>query len=753
MTEELRLEQRYFEAAAVERERMRATLASAPGAAVNSGTAVRIRRETDKLIAQLGEPDDPVAFGRMDDDDGETLYIGHHGIRDEHRTTLVVNWKAPAAAPFYEATHKDSRGLRRKRTFVCTGNQIVSFDDILFSELSTSVAELEAGDVPDDALLADLNRDRTGAMQEIVRTIQAAQYELIRAPMQQLLVIQGGAGTGKTAVALHRVSWLLYDNRADLSSADVLIVGPSTTFTRYTRTVLPSLGDTGIEQRAIGQLHPPVKQGRVEAADLTKLKGEARMAGLLRRALYARIGSLPPDRPLQTSVAGRPLTLTSTNLQQMIAKSKASLGTFAERRQIFRGLLTDHVAEQLETSPQQVRSLVEPLLERIWPSFTAPALLRDLLGSRERLIAAAGDDFTARDIAALYRRPAERIADEVWSQSDLLLLDELEDLINGVGEQYAHIVVDEAQDFSPMQLRAVSRRSANGSLTVVGDIAQSTGPWARDDWDDVLAHLPSELPQTIETLKYGYRVPRQIFELAAPLLAVAAPTIEAPTIVRDGPSAPALERVSDTDRARAAIEAATSHAAKGRSVGIICPGRCREEIEAELRDQDIQWYAAAAGGDLGRGINLVSPQEAKGLEFDAVIVVEPEYILDEDDKGHRLLYVAFTRPTRYLHVLAVGAHVPLPANAANSHPSGQLNPHVQITTPPDHTAQPENLADTPPARERPPSGNEKLSTHRSPAQTAIDAFAVDLADQLRAGLAPALWPAVLERMSEVLDLS
>ncbi|MEJ3742492.1 hypothetical protein WEI85_04255 [Actinomycetes bacterium KLBMP 9797] len=416
MTEELQRERRYFEAAAVERERMRVTLALAPAAAVNSGAALWLRREADKLIDKLGDPDDPVAFARMDSDDGEILYVGHHGIRDEIRNVLVVNWKAPAAAPFYEATHRDPRGLRRKRNFTCIGNRVVDFDDVVFAELSSSVAELEAGDVPDDALLADLNRDRTGAMQEIVRTIQAAQYELIRTPLQQLLVIQGGPGTGKTAVALHRVSWLLYDNREALASADVLIVGPSPTFTRYTRTVLPSLGDLGVEQRAIGQLHPPVKQGRSEPSDLTRLKGEAKMAGLLRRALYARIGSLPPDRPMRTTVAGRPLTLTSTDLQHAVTTSKATVGTFVERRQIFRGLLADHWAEQLGSAPEHVRGVVDPLLERIWPSFTAAAVLRDLFGSRERLIAAAGDDFTAREIAALHRRPAEeqlsRLVDE-----------------------------------------------------------------------------------------------------------------------------------------------------------------------------------------------------------------------------------------------------------------------------------------------------------------------------------------------------
>jgi hypothetical protein len=453
---------------------------------------------------------------------------------------------------------------------------------------------------------------------------------------------------------------------------------------------------------------------------------------------------------MRATVGGRPLTLTSTDLQQAVTTSKATVGTFAERRQIFRGLLTDHVVGQLGIGSETVRGVVDPLLERIWPSFTAAAILRDLFGSRERLIEAAGDDFTARQIAALHRRPAERIADETWTEADLPLLDELEDLINGVSEQYAHVVVDEAQDLSPMQLRSVSRRSATGSMTIVGDMAQSTGLWARDDWDDVLAHLPSDLPQTIQTLKYGYRVPRQIFDLAAPLLAVATPAVEAPTIVRDGPSEPALQRVGEAARAGAVVEAASFHAAKGRSVGIVCPGRCREEVEVALRRQDIQWYAA--GGDLGRGINLVSPQEAKGLEFDAVVVVEPEHIVDEEDRGHRLLYVALTRPTRYLHIVAAGAHLPLPAAAQDNSAPADVDPSPAAALPNPQPKAESAVGLLAGAKRHAPDLVVPPPTHRTPAQTAIDAFALDLADQLRSGLAPSLWPAVLDRMRRLLNV-
>ncbi len=347
-----------------------------------------------------------------------------------------------------------------RRTFSCERNAIIDLNDVVFAELASSVAELTAGDALDDSLLADIERDRTGEMQDIVRTIQAAQFDLIRAPLEQLIVIQGGPGTGKkTAVALHRVSWLLYNYREQLAGADVLIVGPSLTFTRYTRTVLPSLGDTSVEQRAIGQLHPPVKTGRDEDQESTRLKGDARMAGLLRRALYGRIGSLSADRPLQATVGGRLFALTAADLRRLIATAKSSVGSFHEHRKTFRGLITDYAADQLRMPNDQVRRVVEPIVERVWPAFTPMSLLRELLGSRERLIAAAGDAFTAREISALYRRPAERVTEERWSDADLPLLDELDHLINGIDNQYAHVVVDEAQDLSPMQLRSVAHRS------------------------------------------------------------------------------------------------------------------------------------------------------------------------------------------------------------------------------------------------------------------------------------------------------
>ncbi|MCM4080884.1 UvrD-helicase domain-containing protein [Paractinoplanes hotanensis] len=659
VAEVLAAEQKYFDHVSDHRERMRRHLLEAPGAAANAGAAVRLRKDAEARLQRIGQPDDAVAVGRMDDEDGDVLYVGHNTIFDDDSEVLVVNWQAPAAARYYTATHADTGGLVLKRTFECNGNRIESYSDVVFQQLAAAVAELEA---PGDALLDDLNRDRTGQMQDIVRTIQAAQFDLIRAPLDQLLVIQGGPGTGKTAVALHRVSWLLFNYRDALSAADVLIVGPTPTFTRYTRTVLPSLGDISVVQRDIGQFHPPVKRGRTEGAGVVRLKGDGRLAGLLRRALYDRIG-VPADQPaVEAQLDGRPVVFTADEINQIVARSRQTPGTFTQQRQIFRSLMVNVGMDRARDRRLGVRTSLDQLIERIWPSFTAPAFLRELFGSRDRLIAAAGEAFTAREVALLHRRPGERITEEIWSEADLPLLDYLESLLHGIDDRYAHIVVDEAQDLSPMQLRSIAARSSTGSMTVVGDIAQSTGLWARDDWDDILEHLPAQLPQRTAELRYGYRVPRQVFELAERLLPIAAPGITPPQVVRDGPGDPVFRLVDDESRAAVAVEAAMAHASHGRSVAIICPAVHRWAIESELAVRDVAWRAASRS-ELGQGVNLVSPQEAKGLEFDATVVVEPKDIVAEDERGHRLLYVALTRTTRYLHVVGVlpmaGASGPL----------------------------------------------------------------------------------------------
>jgi DNA helicase IV len=698
---ELAEEQAYFDVAHKHRERRRAELGEVPTAAANAGAAKRLRFWVKAKKEAASPADTAVAFGRIDDESDPPLYIGNEIIADEDREVLVVNWQAPAAARYYEATHADPHGLVRKRSFATTGNVITDFEDVVFAQLAADVLALEGAD---PFLLAALDMDRTGTLRGIVSTIHAAQYELIRAPLDQVLVIEGGPGTGKTVVALHRVSWLLFNHRDRLRPAEVLVVGPQPAFTRYIRNVLPGTGDVDVVQQDIGQLAPAVVRGRAEPAEVRRLKGDARMAGLLRRALEARIGT--PEAAERMRFDGRFVTLSGDEVAALVAAAREAPGGYAQRRRILRDRLLDLVRERGAPADRDRLVPLENLVDRLWPQLSPAAFVRGLLGSRARLAAAAGGEFTADELALLHRRGADRLSREVWSAADLPLLDEAEDLISGVPAPYAHIVVDEAQDLSPMQLRSIARRSTTGSLTVVGDLAQSTGAWARDRWDEVLAHLPAKLPHSVARLKYGYRVPRQVYELAAQLLP---PETSPVTVVRDGPAAPGVHRVDAGTRAGRAVNLAGTHAEAGRFVGLICPPACRAELEAALAAGGVAW----SGGELGAGVNLVAPVEAKGLEFDAVVVVEPEEIVAGDERGLRMLFVALTRTTRYLDIVCVGEPVPLSVPARIPQPRTEPDPLVE------------------------------------PAQ--LDGLAQEIATIVLSGAPAPLWDEVLHRAAGILD--
>ncbi|MFI7216500.1 HelD family protein [Micromonospora maritima] len=693
-------EQAYFDVAAAHRDRRRDDLARLPSAAAHGAAAAHLRHYADTAARALGAADDAVAFGRIDDEAGEVRYVGRHLIRDADGEVLVVNWHAPAAAGWFEATADNPAGIRRKRAFTCTGNTIDDLTDTILAEIAEAV---------DAHLLAELGRGRTGTMRDIVATIQAAQFALVRAPRDRVLVIEGGPGTGKTAVALHRVSWLLFQHRADMSAPDVLVVGPHPTFVRYIGQILPTLGDDGVELRDVGRLAPDVPRGRVEPDAVARIKGEARMAGLLARALDARIGV--PDPAERLLVGGRFVTLPGAEVAEALASARAADLPYAGRRRLLRDRLAALVTARAGIDPGR-SDAVGNLAERLWPQQSPTGLLRDLLGSTARLRAAAGEAFTPAEVTALHRRGADRLSRETWSAADLPLLDELAHLIDGPGRQYAHVVVDEAQDLSPMQLRAVARRSATGSLTVVGDLAQSTGAWARDSWTEVLAHLPTAYPVEIAPLRYGYRVPRQAYATAAALLPVAAPGVTPVEVVRDGPADTGVHRVGLAELAARAVAVAREHAEAGRFVGIVCPARQRRPVEAALAANGIAW-SSADRGELGGSVNLISPQEAKGLEFDAVVVVEPAEIVASDERGHRLLYVALTRTTGHLDIVCTGDPVPLDA----------------------------------PVRARPPLGGEaeapftRREAHR---------LAEHLAGQLRNAAPPAFWADVLAEVRATL---
>lgn len=645
---ERKAEQLYFDAAIEHREGRRGHLGDLPDAAIHKGAGEGLRHIAHEAARQLRGPEDAVAFGRIDLEDAdegyETFYIGHNAIWDEDTLdVLVVNWRSQVATPFYEATHKDSQGLARKRSYFCDHNAIVDFDDVVFAELAARVTALGIAEPqPDDSLLSDLARNRTGEMQEIVRTIQAAQFEIVRAASDQLLVVQGGPGTGKTAVALHRVSWLLY-NQAGLGVHDVLVVGPNPTFVRYIRSVLPSLGDREVRHADIVSLGAvQVRLGREEEPPVAQLKGDRRMAGLLDRALQQRIRV--PEEGVAIGAGRASVKLSVEDLITTVDRMRSR--PYAAGRIALR--------DRLRTlASGATNEAVESVLDRVWPNLTAPQFVQELLGSQNRLLEAAGDDFSAREVQTLHRQAAQRVTDETWDAADVPLLDHAHSRISDqAGDRFGHVVVDEAQDLSPMQLAMIARRSSNGSMTILGDVAQSTGLWARDDWSTVTDALARDgVPATIEELEVGYRVPRAVFDLAVRVLGDAAPGVKMPRVVREGPE-PVLIETTELDRAGATVTAARSFAGDGHLVGVVCPDALRDATLGAFRSANVRVSEARREG-LGAAITLVSPVEAKGLEFDAVVVVEPAAIAAEDSHGRRQLYIAFTRTTGHLAVVHV----------------------------------------------------------------------------------------------------
>ncbi|MFF5294452.1 HelD family protein [Paractinoplanes globisporus] len=563
--------------------------------------------------------------------------------------------------------------------------------------------QADPGAPADDDLLADLGREQAA-------TIRAAQDDLVRAPLDRLLIIQGGPGTGKTMTALRRVAWLLDEGLLD--DAETLVVGPSVAFARYTDDILTGWGYDRVEHRPVTALLPRVATVVEQPPHVTRLKGEARMARLLARAFEERPGLPSGELSSSIDIGGRTVNLDPVALKRVIDTARASEASPGDRRILLRATLAAGSRD-----PRLVLEAADRLAERLWPSLDPQGFLRELFASRELLASAAGGEFTDREIESLYR-PAD---DHGWDEADRPLLDEAAHLIDGDPKGFGHVVLDEAQDLSPMQLRAICRRSATGSMTVIGDIAQSTGPWARDDWNDLVAQLPSAQPHEHRELRFGYRIPRQIFDLAAELLPMAAPSVPAPTTVRDSSADPVIVPAEPADRGSLVAAAAAGHAEQGRTVAVICPARCRDEIIAGLDAEGLTWHTAGEGP----GIALLAPHEAKGLEFDAAVVVEPGHILDDDPRGHRLLYIALTRSTSHLHL--IGAPEDLP-----------------IEQPPPVFRE---LVEEVSAEPAPPVEVELDAA----TQETINMVVQSLAETLLGTLTPELWPVAMNRLEQLIN--
>ena len=673
--------------------------------------------------ADASRAEDGLAEGGPAGADGrhETFHIGRLAISDAEHEPLVVDWRAPVAEPFYRATGARPMGLRRRRHFLTDARRVVDLEDELFAQGDGTGGAEALGLAGPSVLLAALARAHTGRMRDIVATVQAEQDEIIRAPLTGALVVQGGPGTGKTAVALHRAAYLLYTYRFPLEVQGVLVVGPNPTFLRYIDQVLPSLGETGVELSTATGLYKRARPVAAEPPDVARLKGDPRMAQFIRRAVHQR------ERPLRRTAEipyGRAvLTLTPEASAEIVTAARRRSGTHNVRRRVVETLLWEHLAGQLErraeanaarsvgdieivlggpgdgedleeladarpagARPAEVgaelrrRPLVAELLERMWPRLSPEALLHDLFGAKPLIELAGKGVLGATEFDLLYRPRSASLEEVGWTQSDIALLDEASWLLGPQrpgppNEQphrtFGHIVVDEVQDLSPMELRMVGRRSLSGSMTLVGDIAQATGPWAPASWEELMAHVPRRRDWRLVGLSVSYRAPAEVMALARRVLAAALPGVSPPEPVRHTGQAPrflslASEPVNDAAwlsliGRTVAEEVSAVAAALGRgddgSVGVLVPSALLADVRSALAGEGI------VGGEVGAGaldtqVSLLALGDAKGLEFDSVVVVEPAGIVAQSPSGMRALYVALTRCTRRL---AIVHREPLPA--------------------------------------------------------------------------------------------
>jgi DNA helicase IV len=632
-----------------------------------------------------------LVFGRIDrlaetPDEVESFHIGRLAVADENSEPIVVDWRAPVAEPFYRATGRESMGLRRRRHFAVEGRTLLGLEDELFGENHLGVAGDEAiagAAAPGDGLrgystlLAALERGRTGQLGDIVATIQGEQDEIIRSPQAGVLVVQGGPGTGKTVVALHRAAYLLYTFRFPLEDQGVLVIGPNRVFLRYIERVLPSLGEAGVEQVVLNDLVSDVEWSRygVDVADspLTAIvKGDLRMADVIDKAVTDRERPLRDDVtvPFRTGY----LHLRADETHRIVRAAQRRFRRHNAARKWVEGEVWAAMAATwrddavpVSDVKEHVRALPEirEALERMWPVLSPAELLHDLYGSKALLKLAAQKFLTEAEYLSLYRPRAADVAAVRWTDNDVAVLDEARNYLGprparrGMPAEeedirtYGHIVIDEVQDLTPMQLRMASRRSLNGSMTVVGDIAQATGALAPDDWADVLKHLPDAKGTRVIGLSVGYRIPEKIMELANRVMMAATPTLRSPVSVRVGDERPEFVAVDHGDGLYDAVAQATAAMTAVEPTGtiaVVAPDAMVDAVADAMTRLGVDHGRATRSG-LNERVTVVPVSVVKGLELDGVVVVEPAEIVASEQQGLRALYVALTRSTKRLTIV------------------------------------------------------------------------------------------------------
>ncbi|HYY12288.1 MAG TPA: ATP-binding domain-containing protein [Kineosporiaceae bacterium] len=677
----LTAEQRYLASAREHLARMRERTLSLDvqgGDAVSAEFLARtLHRRARSLV---DDPATALFFGRTDHSDGERWYVGRRHVADEHGDPVVVDWRADVSRAFYRASRTEPMGVERRRRFGIEAGRITAYEDEHLSDPAEATGR--------SAILArEIERPRVGPMRDIVATIQPEQDEIVRAGAATTVCVQGAPGTGKTAVGLHRAAWLLYAYRDKLARSGVLVVGPNKAFLEHVGAVLPSLGEVEVRHTTVEDLvageasHSAdddgvrqVRTGVVHArgADpvpVAVLKGDARLATVLHRAVWAHVGD--PQEPLVLPRGSRRWRLPAHEVREIVAELRARGARYTAAREMLAHRLAHAILVLMEEAGDSPDDRVQDAVARsrdvrryvdaVWPPLEPRAVLHRLFTDGPFLAACADGVLTPDEVELLLWSPPPRSrASARWSPADVVLLDELADVLRRT-PSLGHVVLDEAQDLSPMQLRAVGRRCSTGAATVLGDIAQGTTPWATPSWEVALTHL-GHPDAHLEVLDRGFRVPAAVISFAARLLPSIAPGMSAPTSVRDDPGSLVVWQVGTAGLWGQMLDSVLEGLAGEGSIGVIVPDGWVRRAAKMLAAVDIEHHVL--GGPPVDGVpprvSLVPATTAKGLEFDRVVVIEPtQMALDEPDErtGLRRLYVVLTRAVTALTVVHA---LPLP---------------------------------------------------------------------------------------------
>ena len=694
--EEVAHEQAYVDWAYKKLDEMvrRASSEDTLAAAGDIGAHRALEQIAERRQKQLDAAQDSLVFGRLDFLQPrfgyETIYVGRTHVDGEKLDRhAVIDWRAQVAETFYRATNSDAMGVGRRRIIQMRGKEVESLHDeplvdgftsnevpsspiVLPEDHSQPTESPEEDDIgieirAEDLLLSELAQARTGQMKDVVATIQADQDRLIRAEGTSPLVIQGGPGTGKTIVGLHRAAYLMYHQRQDNTDDSMLIVGPNSAFLDYIRAVLPSLDESSAQQRTLGGLAASnltqAQRDSVEVNDVAhdeavRVLGDSRMAAAVQAAVWSR----PSPQAIQLGYRERNLRLDEDMVSSVISDLRMAHGSYSAAKNglaeglglAFYGEYAKRLRAQRQTfrlgerERQSVIAATRELLtqeglgRRLMPDLEAHVVVADLLSDLD-LLQNAG--LTVSEANAIYRGKA-RDRTRTWAREHLPLVDEAAMLIRGRPAQFTHIVVDEAQDLSPMQWRLISRRLMGSSITILGDLAQGISVWAPTSWDEVLKRLDAKAEPTIRQLRLGYRVPRPIMDFASNLSEVAAPDFPPPVSFRSGPE-PEVIRTRRSELVKRAIDIAEAHS--DALTAIIAPKDLLPGIHEQLNKPDSEH------------IHAMEVEQARGREFDMVCVVEPTEIAKEAIHPTQTLYLALTRTTNSLTIVH---SIDLPAQLA-----------------------------------------------------------------------------------------